>query len=108
MITKWLLKYIQFATSITHRCADERLLEAGLEEGAQRALEVDHVEAVGQRDRVAPVGDPAHDLVPVVGDEEEDGLAQQVAPATGQASAEAGGGRCGRGDARALRIVNGA
>ena len=84
MITKWLLKYIQFATSITHRCADERLLEAGLEEGAERALEVDHVEAVGDRDRLAAVGDPAHQLIALVDDEEEDDLAQQVAPAMGQ------------------------
>ena len=89
MITKWLLKYIQFASVDHPLVVEERLLEAGLEEGAERALEVDDVEAVRDRRRVAPVGDPAHDLVAVVGNEEEDGLSKQVAPAVGQPTARA-------------------
>ena len=67
----------------------ERLLEAGLEEGAQRALQLHHVDAVGERHGIPAIGDSAHQLVALVGDEEERELAQQVAPATGQASAEA-------------------
>ena len=56
------------------------------------------MEAVGDRGRVAPVGDPAHDLVAVVGNEEEEGLSQEVAPAMGQPTTEhvdeASHGRC--------------
>ena len=86
MITKWLLKYIQLASLDHPLVRQEGLLEAGLEEGAERALEVHHVEAVRDRDRVAPVGDSPHDLVQVVGNEEQRGLAQQVAPSTGQST----------------------
>jgi hypothetical protein len=47
------------------------------------------VGAVLKRDSSAAVGDSAHQLIALVGNEEEGELAQQVAPATGQASAEA-------------------
>ena len=65
---------------------EEGLLEAGLEEGAERALEVHHVEAVRDRDRVAPVCHSPNYLVQVVGNEEQRGLPQQVAPSTGQSA----------------------
>jgi hypothetical protein len=67
---------------------EKRLLETRLEEGAQRALQLHHVDAVGQRHRVTAIGDSAHQLVALVGNEKERELAQQVTPATRQASAE--------------------
>ena len=60
-----------------------RLLEPGLEEGAERALEVDHPVAVGERHVRLAVGEPAHHLVALIGDEEEDELKDQIAPALG-------------------------
>ena len=44
---------------------------------------------VRERHGIPAVGDPAHELVALVGNEEECELAQQVTPATGQTSAEA-------------------
>ena len=75
MITKCEFRYMKFAKSTSHgACVEQRLLEAGLEERPERALEVDHVVGVGERRRAARVGDPADHLVAVVGEEEEQEL----------------------------------
>ena len=68
------------------------------------------MEAVGHRDRLAAIRDPAHQLVALIDDQEEDELAQQVAPAMRQASAEAPGEATDGVDeaAHRVRIVNGA
>src|SRR5215213_7459911 len=61
------------------------LLQAGLEEAADRALEVDHPLAVGECQRRLAVGEPAHELIALVRQEEEEDLAEEVPPALGKA-----------------------
>ena len=48
MITKWPLKYDRLARSMI-QWSGRRRPAGGLEEGVERALEVDHVLAVGDR-----------------------------------------------------------
>ena len=62
------------ARSISQCGGQEEGLQAGLEEGVRRALEVDHLLAVGDRDGALAVGDAADELVGEV-DEDEDARA---------------------------------
>ena len=68
----------------------EEGLEAGLEEGVGRALEVDHLLAVGDRLGALAVGDAADELVGDVDPDQDPELAAEVAPALGQPGADAG------------------
>lgn len=68
----------------------EKGLQAGLEKGVGRALEVDHLLAVGERVGAVGVGDPAAELVDDVDADEDADLAPEVAPTLGQLGGDAG------------------
>jgi hypothetical protein len=67
-------------------------LEPRLEEGVGRTLEVDDLAAVGESDRLLPVGDTAHGLVTDVGKDEEADLPQGIGVALGEEAPQIGNG----------------
>ena len=88
------------AKSITQWAGRKKACRLGLEEGVGRALEVDHLLAVGDRGGALAVGDPAHGLVGEVDADEDADLAPEVAPALGQPATD----RCESAAHRAIVI----
>ena len=70
--------------------AERGLLEARLEEGAEALLDVDDPVGVGEGQIALAVDQPAHELIALVGEEEEAELEQEVCPPPRQPAPDCG------------------